>query len=370
MSDESEHESSGNKSIGGHLAVALAGLGALFARTADDCGRVAIKGASLSDDALRGGAKVGALADDGLRGGSKLGSLADDGLRAGKYAPLAEDGLRNGSKLAPHGDVAGSLAEEAAMAGAKSSESHLGDVVDFSLEVVSNLPTDDTDDSTPPTPGVTNGSIGGTGRGNDDGPSVSAKVSTLPLLRARSRLSQPALLPVMPSSPKALQAVLGRPAKPGDDKAFLSLQPVPDDGQPILDPIRWLKGRLTHNPITFVFYTTDSTGQQKPIPLVLPNGETIDDSTLHRACIEHFSHCIVLVCPPEKAGAKEPCGKAVVRGWQSITTSDDTQLKTFIEQLLAKRANTPALRDVTISRTDVSQDAPRIVRSHLKAKTP
>jgi len=89
MSDESEHESSGKKSIGGHLAVALAGLGALFARTADDCGRVAIKGASLSDDALRGGAKVGALADDGLRGGSKLGSLADDGLRAGKYAPLA-----------------------------------------------------------------------------------------------------------------------------------------------------------------------------------------------------------------------------------------------------------------------------------------
>lgn len=361
MSDESENESSGQKSIGGHLAIALAGIGALFARTADDCGRVAVKGASLSDDALRGGAKVGALADDGLRGGSKLGSLADDGLRAGKYAPLAEDGLRNGSKLAPHGDVAGSLAEEAAMAGAKS-ESHVGDVVDLSLEVVSNLPTDDADDSSPPTPGIENG--------NAPVDSVSPKVETLPLLRARSRLSQPALLPVMPSSPKALQAVLGRPAKPGDDKAFASVQPVPDDGQPILDPIRWLKGRLTHNPITFVFYTTDSTGRQKPIPLVLPNGETIDDSAVHRACIEHFSHCIVLVCPPEKAGAKEPCAKAAVRGWQSITTSDDTQLKTFVEQLLAKRANTPALRDVTISRVDVSQNAPRIVRSHLKAKTP
>lgn len=362
MSDDSNnHESTGKTSVGGHIAIALAGIGALFARTADDCGRVAIKtGAAVSDDALRGGSKLGSLADDGLRGGSKVGSLADDGMRAGKFAPLAEDGLHNGSKLAPHGDVAGSLAEEASIAGAKS-ESHLGDFVDVSLEVVSNVPTEDDDnDSSPRSPSAENG----------DGNSVVAKVETLPLLRARSRLSQPALLPMMPASAKALQAVFGRPSKPGDDKVFATLQPFPNDGQPILDPVRWLKGRLTHNPITFVFYTTDSTGQKKPIPLVLPNGETMDDSTLHRACIEHFSHCIVLVCPPEKAGAKEPCAKAAVNAWQSITTSDDMQLKTFLEQLLAKRVNTPALRDMAISRSDVAQNEPRIVRSHLKAKTP
>src|SRR5690242_13279613 len=100
MSDEG----SGKKSFGGHVAVGLAGIGALFARTVDDCGMLAVKGgsgafkasASLGDDVARGASRAGSLGGSGLRGGSKLGSLADDGLRAGKYGSLADDGMRAG----------------------------------------------------------------------------------------------------------------------------------------------------------------------------------------------------------------------------------------------------------------------------------
>jgi hypothetical protein len=79
----------------------------------------------------------------------------------------------------------------------------------------------------------------------------------------------------------------------------------------------------------------------------------------------------VLVCKPEKAGYKEPCAKTVVDSWQSITTSVmDMPLQSLLEKLVAKRATTPALHDVTISRVDVSKDMPRIVRSRLTPKNP
>ena len=355
MSDEG----TGKKSVGGHIAVALAGIGALFARTADDCGRVAVKGAAFSDDAVRGASRAGSLADDGMRSGSKFGSLADDGMRAGKYGPLAEDGMHNGIRVSPHVDTPGSLIEEASALGTKA-ESHAGDVaefgVDVSLEVISNAPSSDDKDDTD------------TASGN----SVTApQFDTMALLRARSHMSQPAILPVMPTSTKAFQYILGRPDKPGEGSAFVMLRPIPDDGHMGLEPFKWLKGRLSHNPIALVFYTTDRTSTQTPIPLVLPTGETTDDSAMHRACIEHFSHCIVLVCKPEKAGYKEPCGKAVVEGWQSITTNaTDMSLQSLMERLVVKRATTPALQGVTISRIDVSKESPRIVRSRLTAKKP
>lgn len=342
MSDEG----TGKKSVGGHIAVALAGIGALFARTADDCGRVAIKGgAAVSDDAMRGASRVGSLADDGMRSGSKFGSLADDGMR-------------NGIRVSPHVDTPGSLIEEASAIGTKA-ESHAGDVVEFgvdvSLEVISNAPSSNGEDDSEAVPG-----------NSVKGP----QFDTMALLRARSRMSQPALLPVMPTSTKAFQYVLGRPDKPGEGSAFVTLRPTPDDGPMALEPFKWLKGRLSHNPIALVFYTTDKTSTQTPIPLVLANGETTDDSAIHRACIEHYSHCIVLVCKPEKAGYKEPCGKAVVEGWQSITTgATDMSLQSLMDRLIVKRATTPTLQDVTMSRIDVSKDAPRIVRSRLIAKT-
>lgn len=362
MSDEGSEK----KSFGGHIAIALAGIGALFARTADDCGRVAVKGAAFSDDAVRGAGRAGTLADDGIRSGNKFGSLADDGMRAGKYGPLADDGMRNGARVPPHGDAPGGLIEETSAIGTKA-ESHAGEAaefgVDVSLEVISNAPSNDSDDDSDTTPRI----VGGQQNGSAQAP----QFDTMALLRGRNRISQPAILPVMPTSAKAFQFILGRPDKPGEGRAFVTLRPTPDDGQTAIDPIKWLKGRLSHNPIALVFYTTDKTGTQSPIPLVLPNGETTDDTTMHRACIEHFSHCIVVVCKPEKAGYKEPCAKVVVDGWQSITTAaTDMSLQSLMERLVARRAATPALQDVTISRIDVSKEAPRIVRSRLTPKKP
>ncbi len=357
MSDEGREK----KSFGGHIAIALAGIGALFARTADDCGRVAIKGgAALSDDAARGASRVGSLADDGMRSGSKLGSVADDGMRAGKYGPLAEDGIRNGARVPPHGDVPGGLVEEASAIGTKA-ESHAAEVaefgVDVSLEVISNAPSNDSNDSDDKSETAPSNSV------------TAPQFDTMALLRGRSRMSQPAILPVMPTSTKAFQLILGRPDKPGEGGAFVTLRPTPDDQQAALGPFKWLKGRLSHNPIALVFYTSDRTSTLTPIPLVLPNGETTDDTAMHRACIEHFSHCIVLICKPEKAGYKEPCAKAVVDGWQSITTSvTDMSLQSLMERLVVKRATTPSLRDVAISRIDVSSEALRIVRSRITAK--
>jgi hypothetical protein len=360
-------DGSEKKSIGGHIAIALAAIGALFARTADDCGRVAIKGgAAFSDDAVRGAGRVGSLADDGVRSGSKLGSLADDGMHAGKYGPLAEDGMRNGARVPPHGETPGGLIEEARVVGTKA-ESHAGEAaefgVDVSLEAISNAPSSDSDDDSEATPII----VGGQQVGSAQVP----RFDTMALLRGRNQMSQPAMLPVVPTSTKAIQFILGHPDKPGDKSAFLTLRPIPDDGPISLDPFKWLKGRLSHNPISLVFYTIDKTGTQNPIPLVLPNGETTDDTAMHRACIEHFSHCILFVCKPEKAGHKELCAKTVVDAWQSITTSaTDMSLQSLMERVVMRRAATPALRDVTISRIDVSTEAPRIVRSRMSAKKP
>jgi hypothetical protein len=273
--------------------------------------------------------------------------------------------MRNGARVPPHGEAPAGLIEEASAAGTKA-ESHAGDVaelgVDVSLEVISNAPSGDGDDNSPTVP-----SIVGRKSGSDKAP----QFDTVALLRARSSMSQPAILPVMPTSTKAFQFVLGRPDKPGEGRAFVTMRPIPDNGNAAFDPFAWLKGRLSHNPIALVFYTTDRTGTQSPIPLVLPNGETTNDSAMHRACVEHLSHCIVLVCKPEKAGYKEPCAKAVVDTWQSVTTSaTDMPLQSLLEQIVAKRAAIPALQDVTISRVDVSTDAPRIVRSRLTPKKP
>ena len=283
------NEGGEKKSIAGHVAIGLAGIGALFARTADDCGRVAIKGgAAVSDDALRGASRVGSLADDGVRSGSKLGSVADDGMRMGKVGPLADDGMRGGARVPPHGEPhGGTLVEESAM-GAKA-ESHAGDAaefgVDVSFEVVSNgsAPEEDADEAEPDAvvaPPLANGA---------------PKFDTLTILKNRNSVSEPAILPVMPASTKAMQVMVGRPDKPGELRGFAALRPMPDHGETSIDPFTWLRGRLAHNPIALVFYTTDTTGKKTPIPLVLPSGDTTDDSAIHRACVGHSSHCIVLV---------------------------------------------------------------------------
>ena len=248
--------------------------------------------------------------------------------------------------------------------GAKA-ESHAGDAaefgVDVSFEVVSNgsAPEEDADEAEPDAvvaPQLANGA---------------PKFDTLTILKNRNSVSEPAILPVMPASTKAMQVMVGRPDKPGELRGFAALRPMPDHGETSIDPFTWLRGRLAHNPIALVFYTTDTTGKKTPIPLVLPSGDTTDDSAIHRACVGHSSHCIVLVCKPETAVTKEPCAKTMVDSWQSIATSRvDSSLEYLLEKLVKKRATTPALQGMAISRIDVSQNAPRIVRSRLTPKAP
>lgn len=332
----------------------------------------------MSDDAIRGASKVGSLADDGLRGSGKLGSLGDDalrsgkgfgneGLRAGKYGTLADDGLHGARGApAPHGDAPVGLVEEASV-GAKA-ESHAGDVaefgVDVSLEVISNAPDGDNGDDS--------AENGVSGVGNEPGVNSvqPQKVEPNSLLRARSRTSQPAFAPVLPASTKAFQHIFGRPDQLEQAQKFAAITPIPAGTDMVVDPIRWLKGRLANNPITFVFYSTDVTGLKRPIPLVLPNGGLTDDTAVHRACMEHYSHCIIFVCKPEKAGAKSLCAKTVYDQWQGVAAkAADLSLSDFVEKLVRVRENTPALREVAMSRVDLSAKSPHIVRSRLKAQT-
>jgi hypothetical protein len=357
MSGNGENEG-GGKSAGGHIAIAIAAIGAFIARGADDCGRVALKGgAALSDDAARGASRVGSLADDGMRGGSKVGSLADDGMRTSKFAPIADDGMRT-RKIAPAAEPPGGLVEEATNAGAKA-ESHAGDVVehgvDVSLEIVSNIDSSNEvgEEDAIPT------------QDNDTVAQVTATLDPITVLKNRSSVWQPALLPMMPTSPKAFAAIFGRPEKPTDKNAFGSLNPSPTTLADSLDKMDW----LAHNPITLVFYSPDSSGKKNPIPLVMPNGDATTDSAIHRVCIQHASHCILLVCTPQSAAAKMPCAKAAVDTWQSVTAnSKDLPLQTLLGNLVAGRASRIALESLTISRVDVATGTPRIVRSRLTPK--
>ncbi|MRG97161.1 hypothetical protein [Polyangium spumosum] len=339
MSESGHDEGSGKKL--GPFAAALAAIGMLVARAGDDCAKIGAKGAMLGDDAARGLGRAGSLADDGIRGGGKLGSLADDGMRGGAKGSLP--GVHG-----PKPEGGGGLVEEAAGAGAKA-EGHAEDVaeigVDISMEVLSNVDPKAEDDD---------------GHGHEDEPQIvdgvrvpppeilSIRTTPADLLRARTIVSSPALLTVASGATKKATSEA--------------------------DPFAWIESHAPSNPVGFVFTSRGEIDTKKSIPLVAANGVTTDDTTIHRTCLEHTTNCVVLVCEPDAAGAKEPCVKGATAAWKTAAAMDlgsKTAVRDFLGKLLAARAGRPSLRGLVLSRLDVEATPPRIVRSRLEPqKTP
>jgi len=313
----SEDEQSGTKKTG-PFAAAIAALGMLIARGADDCARIGAKGASLADDGLRGAGKIGSLADDGLRGGAKVGALADDGLRGGgKIGALAGEGLHG-----PRG-LPGGLVEDAVSAGAKA-EGHTGDLVELGIDVTTEVLSyaDDGDD------------------GDDDAPAPGI-VGTNPafspeaILRARSSTSAPELSPA-----------------------------------DIADPLGWLRAHLFKNPAGILLHERTSTDASEGLSFVLPNGKTLTDAAIHQACFRAGQHCVVLACGDDPGGA---CAKEATIAWLTVTPAAHdplVPLRVFLARLLEERAKRPALAGLVISRLDVDAVSPQIVRSRLRKDDP
>ncbi|MDI1480656.1 hypothetical protein [Polyangium sp. y55x31] len=346
-----EDEGSGGKKLG-PVAAVIAAIGMFMARAGDDCARIGAKGAMLGDDAARGLGRAGSLADDGLRGGGKLGSLADDGMRGGKLGSLADDGMRAGAKSplpglhGPKPEGGGGLVEEAMSAGAKA-ESHAGDVaelgVDVTLEVLSNVDTSDGDDDDhegeapvaggvhiPPPPSAT-----------------SKKSNPADLLRARNIVSSPTLLTLAAGATKTAATET--------------------------DPFAWIESQSAHNPVGLLYASRGKVDTKTSISLVERNGTTTDDATIHRTCLGLAMHCIVLVCEPDAAGAKESCVKGAATAWKAVETTDlalggKPALRDFLGKLLLARAGRPSLRNLVVSRLDVDSTPPRIVRSRVDTK--
>ncbi|WP_170229613.1 hypothetical protein [Polyangium fumosum] len=330
-----EDEGSSGKKMGGFAAV-IAAIGMFVARAGDDCARVGAKGAMLGDDAARGLGRAGSLADDGLRGGGKLGSLADDGMRAGAKGPLPP----------MHGPEGGGLVEEAMSAGAKA-ESHAGDLaeigVDVSMEILSNVgPSDGDEDDEhageapvvggihiPPPPSATN-----------------RKSHPADLLRARNIVSSPMLLGLASGAPNTIASAT--------------------------EPFAWLESHGAHNPVGLLYLSRGKVDTKTTIPLVSSAGDTTDDTTIHRTCLGLGMNCVVLVCEPIPAGAKEPCVNGAVAAWKSIEALDlgaKPALRDFLGKLLLARAGRPSLQYLVLSRLDVDSTPPRIVRSRVDMKT-
>ncbi|MDI3286878.1 hypothetical protein [Polyangium sp. 15x6] len=330
-------EDEGNGKKLGPIAAVIAAIGMFMARAGDDCARVGAKGAMLGDDAARGLGRAGSLADDGMRGGGKIGSLADDGMRAGAKSPLP--GLHG-----PKPEGGGVLVEEAMNAGAKA-EGHAGDVaelgVDVSLEILSNVgPSDGDDDHEGETP-VTGGVH------IPPPPSATSKKGNpADLLRARNIVSSPTLLPLASGATKTAATET--------------------------DPYAWLETQDAHNPVGLLYASREKVDTKTTISLVSPSGATTDDATIHRTCLGLAMNCILLVCEPDAAGAKESCVKGATTAWKTVETADlggKPALRDFLGKLLLARVGRPSLRNLVVSRLDIDSTPPRIVRSRVDTKT-
>ncbi|WP_437953344.1 hypothetical protein WME98_23685 [Sorangium sp. So ce296] len=110
----------GGKKLG-VIGAAIAAIGMMVARGADDCGRLGLKGLGAAEhaapaaagDALRGAGKAAALGDDALLGAGKAAALGDPARAAahagdGAHAPKVLE-VQPGSATE---DVAGKLAEQ------------------------------------------------------------------------------------------------------------------------------------------------------------------------------------------------------------------------------------------------------------------
>ncbi|MDI1446426.1 hypothetical protein [Polyangium sp. 6x1] len=344
-----EDEGSSGKKMG-PIAAVIAAIGMFMARAGDDCARIGAKGAMLGDDAARGLGRAGSLADDGLRGGGKLGSLADDGLRGGgKLGPLADDGMRAGAKgplpgmHGPTPEGGGGLVEEAMSAGAKA-ESHAGDLaelgVDVSMEILSNVGPSDGDDEDEGDAPVVDGV-----RIPRPASVTSAQNNPADLLRMRSVASSPMLLGLAPGAPKTIANES--------------------------EPFAWLASHTAQNPVGLLYASRGKVNTKSTISLVSSTGEKTDDAAIHRTCLELTMNCVVLVCEPDAAGAKEPCVKGAVAAWKSVEALDlgaKPALRDFLGKLLLARAGRPSLRNLVLSRLDVEATPPRIVRSRIETK--
>ena len=337
MSENGHDEGSGKKL--GPFAAAIAAIGMLVARAGDDCARVGAKGAMLSDDAARGLGRAGSLADDGMRGGGKLGSLGDDGMRAGAKGPLP--GMHG-----PKPEGGGGLVEEAMGAGAKA-EGHAEDLaeigVDISMEVLSNVGPSDGDDDDHDHAGE--GPVTGGVRVPPPPRPTSRNGDPADLLRARNIVSSPMLLTVASGSTKTAASET--------------------------DPYAWLESHGPQNPVGLLFASREKIDAKTGIPLVSANGVTTDDTTIHRTCLGLAMNCVVLVCEPDAAGAKEPCVKGAAAAWKSVEAMDlgaKPAVRDFLGKLLLARAGRPSLRNLVLSRLDVEATPPRIVRSRLDTK--
>lgn len=231
-------------------------------------------------------------------------------------------------------------------AGAKA-ESHAGDVaelgVDVSLEILSNVSPSDGDDHDhegeapvaggvhiPPPPSAT-----------------SRKGDPADLLRARSIVSSPVLLTL----------------------AFGTTKTAATE----TDPYAWIESRSAHNPVGLLYASRARVDTTTSIPLVASNGTTTDDTTIHRTCLGLAMNCIVLVCEPDAAGAKESCVKGAAAAWKAVEATDlalggKPALRDFLGKLLLARAGRPSLRNLVVSRLDVDSTPPRIVRSRVETK--
>ncbi|TKD00104.1 hypothetical protein E8A74_35715 [Polyangium fumosum] len=138
------------------------------------------------------------------------------------------------------------------------------------------------------------------------------------------------------------------------------------------EPFAWLESHGAHNPVGLLYLSRGKVDTKTTIPLVSSAGDTTDDTTIHRTCLGLGMNCVVLVCEPIPAGAKEPCVNGAVAAWKSIEALDlgaKPALRDFLGKLLLARAGRPSLQYLVLSRLDVDSTPPRIVRSRVDMKT-
>ena len=297
------------------VGVGVIGFGALFARVADDCGRVGVRGASMIDDGARFG-RASALADDSLRA-ARAPSLADDVFRSSRAATLTDDGLARAGALADEAAVAGEPVAVNARAGLLE-HWHDGRVagdlaesaVDVTLEILQNTGSD-----------------------------------PVPAAPPRAQARTPGLMLLLPGNGETQDPKDGRSAE--------------------LE----LAGRLdkwrTHDPLGLLLYSIGPADIGRPLALALPDGRPVTDTAIHHLCRARGLDCLVLACPsaPE---TRDACVDAVDALWIAARLGHRGTARGFVTRLLTERAGSDAGRDIVLSRVEARGADVGIVRSKLR----
>jgi hypothetical protein len=301
------------------VGVGVIGFGAIFARVADDCGRVGLRGASMLDDGARFG-RASALADDGFRA-ARSPTLADDALRSSRAAPLTDDGLARARALADDGAGAAEPVAVDARAGLLE-HSHSGKLagelaegaVDVTLELLQNTGDDPARRPVPP---------------------------------ARARTRTPGLLTLLPADgeshdPKASPPVSG------------------------IELAKRLDEWRAHDPLGLLLVSIGPPAIDRPLALALPGGRRVTDTVIHRLCRARGLDCLVLACSPEPA-SRDACVAAANDLWTTASLGHRGAARAFLTRLLTARADSDAGRAIVVSRVDGSGGGDvGIVRSKLR----